>query len=394
MINNFYRIDGLDNQPAFYKIRLVSARKVLGIPDHISGIVEDDIELEAGAAWTEGEFVITSANYGDEAGANAAGTFRTIQLSGYFPGTTPGRTWNFHSMRKERYFVVLVYELNGYVRIVGSPQHPAEFSFSEAAGIVGAPGGTGYNLSFRAVSDKPALYYQASADPVYLPWTLIDCTMNEVLSQAQRLLLLPRREWNNTDPALVSIHAEDAIARQTGNEQDFFTLPCKNFVGMTDADAAAAGITRSTARFTNSKGGMVFDGSDGSIANYVLDHSQRVWDGSRNCLAFYIDIPAYCPTADRLPNCLTACAAMTNLGFNDWFIPNLQQSLAIGYNGSASNAPPLSYAPFNITETFLWTSQVAGGANRAFALVQNGGAAVTVYSSNSRKYIACRKHGY
>lgn len=160
-LSNFNRSDGMDNMPGFYKVMFVPARKVVNIPDAVDLVVADDIELKAGANWYQGEFIVTTSNFGDRDQANAAGTFRPMLLQGYYPGSTPARTWNFHQMRKERYFIVLFYENNGYVRILGSLENPAEFSFEEANGILGAPGGTGYNISFNASSELPALYYQA-----------------------------------------------------------------------------------------------------------------------------------------------------------------------------------------------------------------------------------------
>jgi hypothetical protein len=171
-ILNFKRADGLDNLPGFYKIQYVPARLVVSIPASVNGNVEDVIVLADGAEWKEGEFIVTTANFGDRPESNIAGTFRPIELSGVFPGSTPARTFNFYNMTVERYFIVLVFEMNGYVRIVGDKECPAEFAYSEAAGLVGAPGGTGYNLAFRTVSETPALYYQAEVvsvedDPVY-----------------------------------------------------------------------------------------------------------------------------------------------------------------------------------------------------------------------------------
>jgi hypothetical protein len=171
-ILNFKRADGLDNLPGFYKIQYVPSRFVASFPEAVNGNVGGEIELAEGAEWKEGELIVNTASFGDRSESNIAGTFRPIELGGVFPGSTPARTWNFHNMRLERYFIVLVFELNGYVRIVGNLECPAEFEFSEAAGLVGAPGGTGYNLAFRTVSETPALYYQAEVvdvedDPVY-----------------------------------------------------------------------------------------------------------------------------------------------------------------------------------------------------------------------------------
>lgn len=163
ILSNFKKSDGHDNMPGFYKIQFIPARKVLLIPEHNQLNVEVDIELKPGSSWYEGEFIVTSSNFGDKDQSNQAGTFRPMELQGYYPGATPARTWNFHKIRKERYFIVLFYENNGYVRILGSLENPAEFFYEEANGILGAPGGTGYNISFKAVSDLPALYYQAEA---------------------------------------------------------------------------------------------------------------------------------------------------------------------------------------------------------------------------------------
>ena len=251
-------------------------------------------------------------------------------------------------------------------------------------------------VTYQLMDPQPTLNGMLSwyaDDAVGLQWEDIGCELNTNLTDAQKLKLLPKREVNNMDAGLVSIHAEDAINRLTGNELDFFTLPCNNFVGLSAEDAAAAGITLSTARFTNSKGGSVFDGSDGSIPGYVLDHFQKVWDGTRNCLALSLDLATYSPAPVLLPQALTDCAALTLNSFSDWFLPNMTQAFNLGYNQGVVNGPPLNYPPFNLTDSAYWTSTPAG-SNRAFRLEANGGVARTVYTSNSSKWIAARKHTY
>lgn len=137
-----------------------------------------------------------------------------------------------------------------------------------------------------------------------------------------------------------------------------------------------------TNRFTNSLGGTVYDGSDGSIANYKIDH----YTG----LGYYLV---------ALPNSIwddfiDALQAGTWAGFTDWFAMNISQLESIEDGStiqSFNNVFPLYGSGYR------WTSQTyIGNTAQAFARNQYGANAyrsanITKTTSYASGY-PCRKH--
>lgn len=390
-ITSFLKTDQFENVSGIYKIKFLPVRKIAAIPKGSGGNVATAISLVGAAAWFDGEFIPTSIDFGDKAGSSAAGKFRNMAIKGIYPKISPSRSENFRLMQEERYFIVLAYELSGYVRIIGTIDAPAEFDFDEINSNV-KTGNNYYSIEFNCVDSKPALFYQAAAEPFFIPWS---CDANSVLSMGQKRMLLPFRELLSMPTTSTSYAGEDARANLTGFEIDFFTLPCKNFSGITDTQAAVSGITKSYNRFTNTKGGTVYDGSDGSIPNVALDHLQMVWDGTRNCLMFAINITSYSAANIDWSGAMAAAAASSHSGYTDWRLPNMRQLHMLCFNNTSAIA--LNFAPFSQTSNRkYWSDETVNSSiSSAYALDQAhvSGATIKTTTSNYR-YVMLRKYVY
>jgi hypothetical protein len=239
--------------------------------------------------------------------------------------------------------------------------------------------------------------------PKTLEQQLIDstaCEIQDAIPIAKRRSIYPTFKQLHFDLSLPSINSLDYKNNLTGNEQPFFTLPCENFVGLSDADAALAGITKSNLKFTNNLGGSVFDGSDGSIANYCLIHGINVPDNTRNCLATFLT-----PTIVlniSWTDALTDVTTRTYGGFTDWRLPDLVEMFYLVYADSNSirlfNYAPLNRFGVGAFDRAWWTRERTGttSLNNVWTGQDAVGGIINVTSAttSTRIYFPVRKHTY
>lgn len=159
----------------------------------------------------------------------------------------------------------------------------------------------------------------------------------------------------------------DDGALQYGRAADFFTL----YVN---------GPLDGTTRWTNDMGGTVFDGSDGSTANYAVDNETGLgW-----CIT--VQSPAVWATAISIANVFSGIGSYTG-----WFLPNINQLISI-INFGLTQA--LSYVPFNYTASVnIWSgSTYHASSSSAFRLANNTFNIGPSAKTSIYNFFVCRKH--
>lgn len=130
---------------------------------------------------------------------------------------------------------------------------------------------------------------------------------------------------------------------EAGRAVSFFVLAENNPFGNTN-------------RFTDELGGQTYTN------NIVIDWS--TYDGSTVLGWYRVVVESNVTWA----NAIDAALATSVGGFNSgWYLPNLYELMSIV--NLFANTARLNYAPFNITNTYIWTSTtVAGNITQAFRL--------------------------
>jgi len=175
---------------------------------------------------------------------------------------------------------------------------------------------------------------------------------------------------NKTGQTTSFVVADDGDLER-GRGVAFLTLNTNNEFGNTN-------------RFTDTAGNQNYDGTAGSLTEYIIDHLTtlawyRVVQGTRAFNNAVLDGNAFA------------------IHFTDWHLPNRNEKASI-LNDSIDGG--LDYAPFNIALTDsnrLWTSTTAPGVtSRAFVLIQdnvNANGAIGHSPKNlSFNQIFCRNH--
>lgn len=199
--------------------------------------------------------------------------------------------------------------------------------------------------------------------------------LNNDLTQAQRDVI--NQSITGKTGQFVSFAAGDDGDLELGRGVDFITLDCDNVFG-------------NTARFTDSVGAQNYDGTGGSLVDYIIDHLiglgwYRVKQGTSNW-------------ATAISNANASVVA----GFADWRIPNRNELNSVMNRGVAR---PLNYAPFNLesgaaaTVLFWMSTTHPANATMAFMAIVNHATQPNAIhrtdeqaKANSRNYIFCRNH--
>lgn len=149
---------------------------------------------------------------------------------------------------------------------------------------------------------------------------------------------------------------------------DFTTLGNTNSFGNTD-------------RFTDDAGGQTY------TSQYVIDH----YTG----LGWFIIPDVQITWNNGIDNALAA----TDVGFSDWFLPNLNQAATIR-NSEADNLNSFNYAPFNLLTNFVAGNNV-GVSTTSFQTTTNSNywaaqaniGMRTIAKTTNWDYLTyCRKH--
>jgi hypothetical protein len=197
------------------------------------------------------------------------------------------------------------------------------------------------------------------------PINLLTCQqLNDGLTQAQRQVIQRVNTLKTNQTTSYAVGDDGDL--EEGRPLGFFTLDCNNAFGNTN-------------RFTDSAGNQNYDGTGGSIANYVIDHATGLgwW---RVQLA-----------TDTWANQLTAANAATNGGFTDWFMPNVPQGCSIA-NYALFSGRQYKYAPFNISPVNFWLSTTPE-TNTTFAFHTTTAGTLDISAkTTSFEMILCRNH--
>ena len=169
--------------------------------------------------------------------------------------------------------------------------------------------------------------------------------LNDELTQPQRDGI--HRMIPNKTGQTVSFATGDDGDLQKGRGVDFFILDCNNSFGNTN-------------RFTDSVGGQNYDGTGGSLVDYVIDHLTN--------LAWMRTLNASVVWATSVAN----VNASNAVGFADWRMSNVLELCSILNHKPANDF--LDYSPFNIDVSALaqsiWSSTTAAFATaRAMTLL-------------------------
>ena len=115
-----------------------------------------------------------------------------------------------------------------------------------------------------------------------------------------------------------------------------------------------------TNRFTNSLGGTVYDGSDGSITNYKIDHYTGI--------AWYLVLQT--PSDGLWATLIDEIAAGTFAGFNDWVL-EFWEARETMYNIGASSSSFYPELLVPSTPTFL-SDTVYNNGNNTYLVYPDG----------------------
>ncbi len=155
--------------------------------------------------------------------------------------------------------------------------------------------------------------------------------LNDQLTQAQRDKLFRIKPLKTG--AIVSYDSFDDGSTQLGRGDSFFLLDDNNEFDNKD-------------RFTDSVGGQNYDGTGGSLVDYVIDH--------QTSLGWKITAEA----ASNYTTALSNADGKTFATFSDWRLPNMNEGQTLQ---NAVTRFPYDYSPFDISAgATCWTSNNRG----------------------------------
>lgn len=344
---------------------------VTSIPAAVEQNVADNIVITGD--WFEGYATLERLRFTEKEDTTEDGILYKTSLKGFVPGDRPDNAELFRKLKYAR-LIVVGKDNNGKQRIIGELGNGAKFTYQyDSEGkIAGLPG---YEYEFTWESSRPAYHYQGVVPP---PGTVVNCileiptydcsTLNNELTMGQRaaILRVPLGKTGQT----TSYAAGDDGDLEKGKGTTFLTLGCNNPFGNTN-------------RFTNSLGGQVTDGTDGSIADYRIDHLTG--------LGWYTVIQGPVTWNDAL----NACNGSNAAGFGDWRLPNKLEILTPFEEAgiSAMNNSLL----IDILPNIYWASTTKGGstANAYYLNASshaNYGELNKTNKANNAHYLMCRNH--
>jgi hypothetical protein len=163
-MNHFTNTDGQDNVPGLQLLQFIPVQHVSSIPTDENSVIYDEITVLPGKGWFTGEFTPGKLDFGNEMKNGPHGPYHEIIVSGFHAHPSPAKLDNFRKMQLNR-FIVLTKDYDNSMRLIGTRISACDFSFKESSGQLGGATIRGYDITFSAISDQPALYYDNDAEP-------------------------------------------------------------------------------------------------------------------------------------------------------------------------------------------------------------------------------------
>lgn len=156
---------------------------------------------------------------------------------------------------------------------------------------------------------------------------------------------------------------------QAGRELDFYTLTSNNPFG-------------NNIRFTNDMGGIVFDGSDGSTPDYVVDNATRLgWKQS---------LPTGFP---NYTNQLNYAASLVVGSYNAFRLANLNEYVTVVNDSLGIFRPDNTI--FTFTGSYSWINQMQNSSTAYRAIYNSSISQRGIYSGDANaRGMYCRNHTY
>ncbi|MGE5317663.1 MAG: hypothetical protein ACM3ME_06680 [Chloroflexota bacterium] len=156
----------IENMGGVNFFQFIEIDKILAIPRQILGEIglislKDENEWSAGYA-SPGSMELSVTPQKDN-----HGTVFNVVLSGEYPGPSATMMNEFNAMVNKKY-VVLVKNTSEKTRVLGTLDHPLEFSFSEKTGKT-APDRPGINFSFDGKMLTTPRFYKIDITAASLP---------------------------------------------------------------------------------------------------------------------------------------------------------------------------------------------------------------------------------
>jgi len=136
-----------------------------------------------------------------------------------------------------------------------------------------------------------------------------------------------------------------------------------------------------TNRFTDSVGGQDYDGTGGSLVDYVIDHLKGL--GWHRLLI-----------AGDWNTAIDGALASSQSGFTDWYIPDTDMLLSILNLENGGSRENLDYSPFDIVyNNNIWSSVTRQNSTiSALTWIPQIFMGSTSPKTNVKSYIICRNH--
>jgi hypothetical protein len=135
-------------------------------------------------------------------------------------------------------------------------------------------------------------------------------------------------------------------------------------------------------RFTDSVGGQDYDGTGGSLVDYVIDHLTRLgW--------YRLEIENV-----TWANSLIGATASTQNSFSDWRVPNFYEMASINRRDANVSNRVLNYPPWNETGFNNYWTSTTYQATTTGAYAQSWGGQFTGQAKtiSTYEYFICRNH--
>lgn len=169
-MNHFPAFATADNLGGNKSFMFCPVGDIVSIPDPISNIVMTAATMATGKTFLNGYAAPKTLLFEENDQKNSAGTYFIQKISGFYPKITSTILALFKEMQNDK-FILIVKDNNGYIRLVGSLEQPAQFRYksSTASNI---PSRNGISFGFEAQSIYPALFYNPTiinTNPIFNP---------------------------------------------------------------------------------------------------------------------------------------------------------------------------------------------------------------------------------